>query len=110
MRLIDADELKKAMDGYWGRCQRIRKPRNGETAVFLDVMATVEKQPTIDAAPVKHGMWLPKHHYIAGYEFVSGHICSECGNDALNAEGDDFLTEFCPNCGARMKECDDVER
>ena len=52
MRLIDADALKKAMDGYWGRCQRIRKPRNGETAVFLDVMATVEKQPTVDAVPV----------------------------------------------------------
>ena len=51
-RLIDADVLKKAMDGYWGRCQRIRKPRNGETAVFLDVMATVENQPTVDAVPV----------------------------------------------------------
>lgn len=52
MRLIDADALKKAMDGYWGTCQRIRKPRNGETAVFLDVRATVEKQPTINAVPV----------------------------------------------------------
>lgn len=58
--------------------------------------------PTADVEPVRHGKWLPKHHYIAGYEFVSGHICSECGNDALNAEGDDFLTDFCPWCGARM--------
>lgn len=57
-----------------------------------------------NAVPVRHGKWLPKHHYIAGYEFVSGHICSECGNDALNAEGDDFLTDFCPNCGVRMDE------
>lgn len=104
MRLIDADALKKAMDGYWGRCQRIRKPRNGETAVFLDIKAIVEDCPTIDAVPVRHGRWLPKHHYIAGYEFVSGHICSECCDDALNAEGDDFLTDFCPNCGARMDE------
>ena len=54
-RYIDADALKKAMDGYWGRCQRIKKPRNGETAVFLDVMATVENQPTIDAVP----RWIP---------------------------------------------------
>lgn len=52
MRLIDADALKKAMDGYWGRCQRIRKPRNGETAVFLDIKAIVEDCPTIDAVPV----------------------------------------------------------
>ena len=46
-RLIDADALKSKMDGYWGRCQRIRKPRNGETAVFLDIKATVEAQPTV---------------------------------------------------------------
>ena len=65
---------------------------------------TLSNQPIVDAVPVRHGKWLPKHHYIAGYEFVSGHICSECGNDALNAEGDDFLTDYCPNCGARMDE------
>ena len=64
-----------------------------------DVLA-LETVPS--AQPVRHGKWLPKHHYIAGYEFVSGHICSECGNDALNAEGDDFLTDYCPNCGAKM--------
>lgn len=60
----------------------------------------------VEFTKVRRGKWLPKHHYIAGYEFVSGHICSECGGDALNAEGDDFLTDFCPNCGARMSEDD----
>ena len=53
MRLIDADALKSKMDGYWGRCQRIRKPRNGETAVFLDIKAIVEAQPTVDAVPLE---------------------------------------------------------
>ena len=52
-RLIDADALKSKMDGYWGRCQRIRKPRNGETAVFLDIKATVEAQPTVEAIPIE---------------------------------------------------------
>ena len=65
-----------------------------------DAVSAIENLPS--AQPVRHGKWLPKHHYIAGYEFVSGHICSECGNDALNAEGDDFLTDYCPNCGAKM--------
>ena len=71
-----------------------------DTAVANDVKTTLKELPS--AQPVRHGKWLPKHHYIAGYEFVSGHICSECGNDALNAEGDDFLTDYCPNCGAKM--------
>lgn len=97
MRLIDADALKKAMDGYWGRCQRIRKPRNGETAVFLDVMATVEKQPTIDAVPVRYGKWLPiieVNEY--GEPYQSGVYCSECGETSI------YEPNYCPNCGARM--------
>lgn len=140
-RYIDADALKKAMDGYWGRCQRIRKPRNGETAVFLDIKAIVEDCPTIDAVtvadiievekernywhdladsyertilklnnalqesvPVRHGKWVPKTIIIGGRDHVSGMKCSVCGEDPLNAEGDEFLTDYCPNCGARMDE------
>lgn len=94
MRPIDADALnidREHFDTY---------------ADYSHAFDMIDNAPTIDAEPVRHGRWLPKHHYIAGYEFVSGHICSECGNDALNAEGDDFLTDFCPNCGARM----DAER
>lgn len=97
MRLIDADALKAVFD---------EKSSVAVCGVELckAIISRIDEAPAIDAAPVKHGRWLPKHHYIAGYEFVSGHICSECGNDALNAEGDDFLTEFCPSCGARMVE------
>ena len=101
MRLIDADALKKAMDGYWGRCQRIRKPRNGETAVFLDVMATVENQPTIDAVPVRHGKW----KYDNQYHWYRA-CCSECGYCRVTDVEADRWNEwkYCPNCGARMDE------
>lgn len=98
MRLIDADALKKAMDGYWGICQRIRKPRNGETAVFLDVKATVEEQPTIDAVPVRHGKW------ILDEEFID---CSECRREKWSRVPYESLVKgfkYCPNCGARMDE------
>lgn len=99
MRLIDADALKKAMDGYWGRCQRIRKPRNGETAVFLDVMATVEKQPTIDAVPVRHGKWIHEMRYtIDSLHSYQQYRCSECDMTYITN------TKYCPNCGARMVE------
>lgn len=84
-RLIDADALGELV--------------SHGVVHYEDIMT----QPTVDAVPVRHGKWLPKHHYIAGHEFVSGHICSECGDDALNAEGDEFLTDYCPNCGADMR-------
>ena len=102
MRLIDADALRETL-----RKQSIESfTISDEYEFFIKGLICADDAivdaPTVEAVPVVHGKWLPKHHYIAGYEFVSGHICSECGNDALNAEGDDFLTDFCPNCGARM--------
>ena len=97
--LIDADALKKAMDGYWGRCQRIRKPRNGETAVFLDIKAIVEDRPTIDAVPVRHGKWT--RHTLGstgGYGTTVMHQCSECESMTISR------FRYCPTCGARMDE------
>lgn len=50
----------------------------------------------------KKGKWIPNTIIIGGRAHVSGMKCSVCGEDALNAEGDEFLTDYCPNCGARM--------
>lgn len=97
---IDRKELKKAMDGYFGRLQRMHKRlRNGETAIFLDLMAIVDKQPTVEAEPVRHGKW------------ISGNpICPCCGGDKFkDLDADiwaDWQPKYCPNCGARM----DAER
>ena len=92
MRLIDAYKVRIERDDF------------DTYADYITAFDAINEAPTVDAEPVRHGMWLPKHHYIAGHEFASGHICSECGDDALNAEGDEFLTGYCPNCGARMRD------
>ena len=101
MRLIDADALAMAIVDA-GQASKRYKIGDFWELRYTEIKEVMDEQPTVDAVPVRHGMWLPKHHYIAGHEFVSGHICSECGDDALNAEGDEFLTDYCPNCGARM--------
>ena len=63
------------------------------------------------AEPVRHGKWVPKTIIIGGRDHVSGMKCSVCGEDPLNAEGDEFLTDYCPNCGADMRgEQDDESR
>ena len=95
MRLIDADALKAVFE---------EKSSEAVCGVELckAIISRIDEAQTVDAEHVRHGKWLPKHHYIAGHEFVSGHICSECGDDAMNAEGDEFVTDYCPWCGARM--------
>ena len=103
MRPIDADILRERLQdlAYDDWNQGIIKSFADACNEIIEI---VEEQPAVNAVPVRHGKWLPKHHYIAGHEFVSGHICSECGDDAMNAEGDEFLTDYCPWCGARMDE------
>lgn len=56
----------------------------------------VDAIPTADVAPVVHGDW-------KGY---FSH-CSVCGEEALSQDngtlhGAYFLTNYCPNCGAKM--------
>lgn len=48
---------------------------------------TVTDFPPVEYAPIKHGRWIWKDHYL---------VCSECGeeNDRKN---------YCPNCGADMR-------
>lgn len=62
----------------------------------------VKALSTMPSAHPKKGKWIPNTIIIGGRAHVSGMKCSVCGEDALNAEGDEFLTDYCPNCGARM--------
>ena len=89
-RLIDADSIQWDVEGV------------GEIPVITK--EEIDQMPTVDAVPVKHGKWIPKMIIIGGCDHFYGTKCSECGNDALNAEGNDFLTDYCPYCGARMVE------
>ena len=57
-----------------------------------------------DVEPVRHGQWI--------YNIESGeYLCSTCGENALSFRKDTLygldlyetcLTDYCPNCGARM--------
>ena len=86
-RLIDADALKEYID-----CGHLRNPCE---VCFseLDVVNLIDKQPTIDAEPVRHGKWI---YHVDSESIGETWICSECN-------GEEFCrTKFCPHCGARM--------
>nr|DAH09405.1 MAG TPA: Transcription initiation factor IIE, alpha FINGER, Transcription [Caudoviricetes sp.] len=95
MRLIDADYVLTHLKPYepsdeeWGV--------TGGTALRL-IHTAINNAPTVDVVPVMHGDW-------KGY-FPH---CSICGEEALSRDngtlhGAYFLTDYCPNCGAKMQE------
>lgn len=47
----------------------------------------------IEAEPIKHGEWIPDD-----YEY---NHCSEC---SYEHESPEYVTPYCPNCGAKMEE------
>jgi len=74
------------MATFYGWCQYAHRP-------FYDVIPVeiVEDAPTIEAEPVRHGQWIPDD-----YEY---NHCSECGFEHDEPE---YVTPYCPNCGANM--------
>ena len=79
MRLIDADkaEVERINTSY------------GSYSSVEDIKEWLDEQPTIDSVPVVHGRWIPVYSEIA--------VCSICGHVTGG-----LLTNYCPNCGAKM--------
>ena len=54
--------------------------------------------PAADVAPVRHGRWIDKGEYA---------VCTECGGRSGTqydgVEPIPLMTQFCPNCGAKME-------
>ena len=116
MRIIDAHLVQEIADREIG----------GETASLIQYV--LSHTPTIEAEPVRHGRWIER--LDGDGEFVH-HMCSECKADAFfqyiieadwdeNIDGEwynrgdeitgieEFLTDYCPHCGARMDGDDDA--
>lgn len=86
MRLIDADALKALI---------IRRRKEAKTLTGIDMVMVVDDAPTVDAAPVKHGQWIPVLNGIDD-DTNPAFDCSEC--DAMYNK----KHNYCPACGAKM--------
>ena len=89
-RLIDADALKKSIEELkrspWFNSVLNPAWHAGiKEAVEVVELVCIDKEPTIDAEPVRHGKWVEEH-------------CSECGQYVYHGDA----KNYCPNCGARM--------
>ena len=89
MRPIDADTLWKVFEnaGWWD---------NADRDIAQDLL---DKAPTVDVEPVRHGQWETKVYTTESDGWITEYreeVCSECG------EGQIGISKFCPNCGAKM--------
>ena len=78
---------------------------NGWDDAISEAMSIVEKAPTADVRPERHGEW--KGYTTSAfhgfddfgepiYRDVNVWVCSECNRRSVVKE------RFCPNCGAKM--------
>ena len=62
-----------------------------------DAADCIRYMPAADVAPVRHGRWIDKGEYA---------VCTECGGRSGTqydgVEPIPLMTQFCPNCGAKM--------
>ena len=62
-----------------------------------DVASAINSVPSADVVPVRHGRWIDKGEYA---------VCTECGGRSGTqydgVEPIPLMTQFCPNCGAKM--------
>jgi hypothetical protein len=86
-RYIDADKLEKEI--------------NSEKAMsFYDLLDKIHFAPTEDVRPVLRGKWIiDGHHLICPRCEI--HFCRE------DREGDELPNNYCPNCGADMREVEE---
>ena len=85
MRIIDADELKALREIYI----------QGKLQFIGNEYDLIDKCPTIDAEPVRHGRWIEDGGF---------NTCSLCGNSFDRYDDGGYYQDFdyCPKCGAKM--------
>ena len=92
-RAIDADDLMKAMYHRAFEADGDTMWQSGCWMRYKAIEQVVKGQPTIEPER-KTGKWIDKSGGIEG----AWNYCSVCGEQAID------LFDFCPNCGADMRE------
>lgn len=69
-----------------------------------EMLDEIEGLDETEVEPVKYGKWIID--YAEGRKIYHAH-CSECGKEPTRNIGGDYyidkLSDYCPNCGARME-------
>ena len=69
--------------------------------MLLNFEQIVSQMPTADVAEVRRGKWVEVVG-MAPPELHGLHFCSICKEFALQKRHKECLSDYCPNCGAKM--------
>lgn len=76
------------------------KVYNNAAVVFVDALLSV---PLEDAECIRHGRWISWAEAGNCVPSENRHECSLCHDAAqVLCNGDELLSDYCPNCGAKM--------
>ncbi len=104
--LIDRTELIALMEkGYCEPCKDEKLDRNGvccRVCWVNDAISEIDRMPTIDAVPVRHGKW----KLIGADKKGRGGIWKCAGRDGCGKTYP-YQCDYCPHCGAKMEVQDD---
>ena len=102
MRAIDGDALIEFIENRYVITWK-DDYEGGIKYACTDILEKISKMPTIEPER-KKGKWIPqdhnKHHGMISTTVYYFPRCSACGESAN-------YTNFCPNCGADMREDQD---
>lgn len=106
-RLIDADAIPELFDKEYKATKLLIE--QGEEHLdnlaegFTEAHHVIQKMPTIEAEPVKHGHWISLTNCSN-----SGVYCSICHKKVYKEDyawcnrKNKLRSNYCPNCGAKM--------
>ena len=108
---IEREALKRVLstEKFCGGCPGLDEPGGGCAECVADYVADL---PAADVAPMRIGFWIPIpeseitgwNPEFAGCDPITAYKCSRCGNEAIFNCNDVFvLSDYCPNCGAKME-------
>ena len=91
---IEKKHLMEFLDGC------IEEEKGNRSQVIVEaIKMTIDRMPLADLVERKHGEWISPADLIC-------YKCTACGNYANQGYGLDepIFWDFCPNCGADMRE------
>ena len=107
MRPIDADELvNKILEGVWLQCYNSAGDAIGRKRMDTEFIDVINNAPTVEAVPVKRGKWTEySRNALETYiECTNCCIASRPIHLQMVTKDGSGLPDFCPNCGADMRE------